>query len=341
MPPMREGEAGEMARRIFGALTAGLVCVSAAWGGAAPVAGKDDYTTPSAIPYPGDDPFTPEKASLGRDLFFDPILSRSGTISCSSCHLPALSWGDGRPRAIGEGRTPLPLRSPTLIDVAWTDRLGWDGKFKTLESVAFAPILGSKTMGMTEAEVITRLAARPDYVQKFGEAFGSTGITRPTIEAALATYERSIVSGKTPFDRWIGGDETALGASAKRGFALFSSKAHCSSCHSGWAFSDGSFHDIGTAVNDDIGRGRLFPTSVKLRYAFKTPTLRDVAHRAPYMHDGSLATLGDVIDLYDHGGIDRPSRSEEIRPLALTDQDKQDLIAFLDTLTTDAAVQAP
>jgi len=141
------------------------------------------------------------------------------------------------------------------------------------------------------------------------------------------------VSGEAPFDRWIKGDERAISVAAKRGFDLFNGKGHCAACHSGWSFSDSSFHDIGTARGDDIGRGRLFPTSVQLRYAFKTPTLRDVARRAPYMHDGSVATLADVIDLYDKGGIDRPSRAEEIRPLHLTAQEKGDLIAFLQTLT--------
>ena len=323
-----------MARRIVGFVAAGLLGAGFAWGEAARDI-KADYRPPSAIPYPSDNPFTAAKAGLGRDLFFDPVLSRSSTISCSSCHLPALSWGDGRARAVGEGHTPLPLRAPTLINVAWLDRLGWDGKFPTLESVAYAPLLGAANMGMTEPEVISRLSARPDYVAKFDTAFGTPDITRPRIEAALATYQRSIVSTPGPFDRWIAGDDQAIGVSAKRGFGLFNGKAHCAACHTGWAFSDGSFHDIGTAHGDDIGRGRLFPTSVKLRYAFKTPTLRDVAQRAPYMHNGSIATLRDVVDLYDRGGVARPSRSEEIRPLALSEQDKQDLIAFLGTLTGD------
>jgi cytochrome c peroxidase len=129
------------------------------------------------------------------------------------------------------------------------------------------------------------------------------------------------------------GDKAAISAAAKRGFQIFNGKAHCSNCHSGPSFTDGSFQDIGTAVDDDIGRGRLFPTSERLRYAFKTPTLRDVARRAPYMHNGSVATLQDVIELYNKGGIDRPSRSPLIKPLLLTAREKEDLIAFLQTLT--------
>ncbi len=171
------------------------------------------------------------------------------------------------------------------------------------------------------------------YVDAFAAAFGAAGITRRNIELALATFERSIVSGRAPFDRWVEGDDAAISAAAKRGFDLFNDKAHCSGCHNGFSFTDGSFHDIGTAKDTDIGRGRLFPNSVKLRYAFKTPTLRDVTRRAPYMHDGSIATLEEVIDLYDRGGIERPSRSVLIRPLGLTDAERADLIAFLDTLT--------
>jgi cytochrome c peroxidase len=181
---------------------------------------------------------------------------------------------------------------------------------------------------------MSRLSAIPGYVQAFDQAFGNGEITRRKVELALATYQRSIVSPEAPFDRWLKGDDLAINAAAKRGFALFNTKGRCAECHDGWAFTDGSFHDIGTAEGDDIGRGRLFPTSKKLRYAFKTPTLRDVGRRAPYMHDGSVPTLGAVVDLYDRGGIARPSRSEKIRPLGLSAQEKQDLVTFLDTLTT-------
>src|SRR5581483_2560786 len=136
--------------------------------------------------------------------------------------------------------------------------------------------------------------------------------------------------------------EAAISASAKHGFEIFNGKGRCSACHNGYAFSDGSFHDIGTAQGDDIGRGRLFPTSVKLRYAFKTPTLRDVARRAPYMHDGSVATLEQVVALYDKGGIERPSRAEAVVPLRLSDSEKSDLVAFLRTLSsTPQAVSVP
>ncbi len=180
--------------------------------------------------------------------------------------------------------------------------------------------------------MLERLSAIPGYARAFDAAFGKGEIATPKVEEALATFERSIVSRDAPFDRWIMGDPNAINASAKRGFALFNGKANCAACHSGWAFTDASFHDIGVAKGDDIGRGRFFPSSVKLQYAFKTPTLRDVTWRGPYMHDGSLQTLADVIDLYDRGGIDRPSRDEAIHQLNLRPGEKADLIAFLQTL---------
>jgi cytochrome c peroxidase len=295
---------------------------------------KEKYRRPSEIPFPKDDPYSNAKSKLGRTLFFDPLLSGSQTRSCASCHNPSLSWSDGLPRAIGENNAVLPLRSPTLLNVAWTPQLGWDGHFRNLEAVAFGPITAANNMNLPEAGLIARLSAIPAYIDAFHAAFGEGGISRRKIELALASFERTIVSGEAPFDRWIEGDETAIDEAAKRGFDLFNGKARCASCHSGWMFTDSSFHDIGTGEKDDLGRGRLFPSSIKLRYAFKTPTLRDVGRRAPFMHDGSVTTLAAVIDLYDRGGIARPSRSELIFPLGLTSREKADLIAFLHTLTS-------
>jgi len=291
------------------------------------------YRRPATIPFPEDNPYTKAKADLGKMLFFDPLLSGSRKHSCSSCHLPAKSWGDGLPHAIGEDPAGMEIRTPTLIDIAFVDILGWDGKFPDLESVTFGPLTSPQNMNITERELVRRLRAVPRYTAAFTSAFGDKHITRRKIELALATYERTIVAGQAPFDRWIMGDENAISPEAKRGFALFNGKAHCASCHSGPSFTDGSFQDIGSATGDDTGRGRLFPTSEKLQYAFKTPTLRDVAKRGPYMHDGSVATLEDVIELYNKGGIDRPSRSPSIKPLSLTAAEKAELIDFLKTLS--------
>jgi cytochrome c peroxidase len=294
---------------------------------------KRQYWRPAAIPYPKNNLYGRAKEELGRALFFDPILSGARVRSCATCHNPGLSWGDGEPRAIGENQVRLSLRSPTLLNVAWIPKLGWDGHFRDLESVAMGPITGQSNMNLSEDELIGRLSAIPGYVTAFDGAFGKGGVTRDRVEQALATFERSIVSTGAPFDHWLNGDENAMSAAAKRGFALFNGKANCAACHTGWAFTDAGFHDIGVAKDDDLGRGRLFLNSVKLQHAFKTPTLRDVTRRVPYMHDGSVATLADVIELYDRGGIDRPSRDNDIRPLNLQDGEKADLIAFLNTLS--------
>ncbi|MGN6749302.1 MAG: cytochrome-c peroxidase [Xanthobacteraceae bacterium] len=294
---------------------------------------KRQYSRPAAIPYPKENPFGRAKEQLGRALFFDPILSGARVRSCATCHNPELSWGDGEARAVGENQLRLPLRSPTLLNIAWIPKLGWDGHFHDLESVAMGPITGQTNMNLPERELIDRLSRLPGYLAAFDAAFGAGDVTRDKIEQALATFERTIVSADAPFDRWIRGDEAAISAAAKRGFVLFNGKANCAVCHTGWAFTDAAFHDIGVAKDDDLGRGRLFPTSLKLQHAFKTPTLRDVARRGPYMHDGSVATLADVIELYDRGGIDRPSRDNDIHSLNLQSREKADLIAFLNTLS--------
>lgn len=295
-----------------------------------------EFRRPHDIPFPANDPYTKAKADLGKLLFFDPILSTSHRWSCASCHNPSLSWGDGLPRAIGAANKPLPTRTPTLLNIAWIPLLGWDGKFHSLEQMVFAPITAPANMGGNEKELLAALKAIPGYRIAFAKAFSNGAITRLHVEQAIATYERTIVSGTAPFDRWIDGDKNAIGAAAKRGFDLFTGKAQCSQCHRGWNFTEGDFYDIGEAKADDLGRGALFKNSLKLQHAFKVPTLRDVARRGPYMHDGSVKTLADVIELYNRGGIDRPSRSELIKPLHLTARDKSDLIAFLKTLTAPA-----
>jgi cytochrome c peroxidase len=295
------------------------------------------YRPPPTVPT-ADAPDQRDKIALGKQLFFDPILSGSSTRSCATCHDPRLSWGDGKARAINDNNSAMQLRAPTLIDIYQLPKLGWDGKFRDIEAVTFAAITSAGNMDLAEHEALARLARKPAYVIAFSNIFPNEGVSRSTVEQAISAFERTIVSGSAPFDRWVAGQMDAISDSAQRGFALFNAKANCAACHSGWAFTDGSFHDIGTAKGDDIGRGVLFPTSRKLRYAFKTPTLRDVAQRAPYMHDGSVPDLAAVISLYNKGGIDRPSRSELIHPLGLSAQDQIDLISFLSTLSQTSPV---
>jgi cytochrome c peroxidase len=294
---------------------------------------KKDYEPPTAVPYPADDPYSAAKVRLGKMLFFDPILSGSGKIACASCHIPSHSFTDGRRLAMGVKE--MSTHTPTLLNVAWAPILAWDGHSPSLEKFPFGPILNPGIMGGKEEQLIAALKEIPGYRQAFAEAFPDHAVSRTNIELALATFERTIVSGPAPFDRWIAGDESAISESAKRGFDLFNGKAGCANCHIGWAFTDEGFYDVGVSRGDDIGRGKLFPNSTKLKYAFKVPTLRDVARRAPYMHNGSEPDLASVIDLYDRGGIDRPSRSELIKPLHLTAQEKADLITFLETLTSE------
>lgn len=345
-----------MATRLAGAAAAltfilGTIVIGGAWavGSASEpdrAARLAEFRRPDAIPFPEANPYSQAKAELGRALFFDPILSRDEGRACATCHVPSLDWTDDQPRAMRNDDAPMAVRTPTLVDIAWIERsLGWDGRFRDLESVAYVPITAPANMDMPEALLNERLNAVPRYVEAFRRAFPEAAdearpVTRPRIEQALATFQRLIVAGPAPFDAWVAGEPGAVSPAAKRGFDLFTGKAGCDACHSGHSFTDGSFHDIGTASGDDIGRGRFFPTSTALRYAFKTPTLRNVARRPPYMHDGAARTLAEVVEIYDRGGIDRPSRSRDIRPLGLTAQEKGDLIAFMESLS-DAGADGP
>ncbi len=268
---------------------------------------------------------------LGRSLFFDTVASDSGRTSCATCHQPDRSWSDTHPLAIGDDGQPLSFKAPTLLNVGSLDRLGWTGRFADTASVSLFA-MRSTTMNMPVKSLLDRLRARPAYVALFNQAFAHQDITTDDVGTALARYVNSITSARSSFDSWVEGDGTAISADAKRGFAIFVGKGHCNECHSGWAFTDGSFHDIGS-TDSDPGRGRYFPTSLMLRHAYKTPSLRGVAQRTPYMHDGSKTTLDEVIELYNRGGVDRPSRAEAIRPLHLSDQEKADLKAFLAALS--------
>jgi len=300
------------------------------------------YRRPAAIPYPDDNTSTPDRELLGRTLFFDPRLSGSGWISCASCHNPGLAWGDGLPRAIGHGMQQLGRRTPTILNLAWAPALFWDGRAESLEQQALGPIQAPGEMNMSLDALVARLNGIDGYRQLFARAYPRAGISQDTVAKAIATFERGVISGTAPFDRWIAGDERAIPAAAKRGFTLFNEKGRCATCHAGWRLTDDSFHDIGVQ-SDDEGRGRILPGIAPARFAFKTPTLRNVARRAPYLHDGSAATLADVVDLYDRGGlVRRPSLAAEIKPLDLTAQEKADLIEFMQTLTSrDIEVRVP
>jgi cytochrome c peroxidase len=295
---------------------------------------KRDYRRPTPRPIENQ-----ALVELGRDLFFDPRISASGKTACASCHFPELGYvvTDAHPR--NDSGKPTSRKSQPLIGLGFAGNapVGWDGRSPTLEAQAKTSIAtGSMSMRETETpvkvEVIEeRVRSALDYVAKFSAALPGKPIDIDAIAQALAAFERTLEPGTSPFDRWVGGEEAAIPESAKRGFGLFTGKAGCAACHSGWRFTDDQFHDIGTTTTDQ-GRGREAKDAM-LNYAFKTPTLRSVALRAPYMHNASIATLADVVRLYEKGGIDRPSRSPLLQPIELTEPETSDLVAFMETLT--------
>ena len=296
---------------------------------------KAQYRRPDSTPFPKDNPYTLEKVTLGKRLYFDTRLSAANLLSCASCHNPAYGWGDGLPKGVGHGMKQLARRSPTIINAAFGQIFMWDGRAGSLEEQALGPIAADAEMNLPIDQLIPKLKGISEYPPLFQAAFPKEGLAPGSIAKALATYERTVVSGRAPFDAWIEGDDTAISEGAKRGFVLFNTKAACANCHSGWNFTDDSFHDIGLA-DSDIGRGKYLPQVIKMAHAFKTPGLREITRRGPYMHDGSLPTLEAVTDHYSNGGISRPSRSEQINALGLTKQEKDDLVAFMKSVTSDS-----
>jgi cytochrome c peroxidase len=292
------------------------------------------YRRPATIPFPKDNPYTPEKAALGKKLYFDTRLSVTSAQSCASCHSPSFGWGDGLAVGVGHGMQKLGRHSPTVINAAWSDIFMWDGRLPTLEAQALGPIQSAGEMNMPLDQLMSRLSSIPEYKPLFAAAFPQEGMNDKTLAKAIATYERTVVSERAPFDAWIEGDEKAISEDAKRGFVLFNGKAQCAACHEGWNFTNEGFQDIGLP-SEDVGRGQYLPAVIKMQHAFKTPSLREIARRAPYMHDGSLPTLEAVVDHYDGGGVDRPSRSDLMKPLGLDAREKSELVAFLNTLTSN------
>jgi cytochrome c peroxidase len=286
---------------------------------------------------------------LGRLLFWDPRASASGKTSCESCHRPHLGWAVTDPQSRNDSGKLTSRKSPTLIGIGHLAPgvpNGWDGRNATLEAQAKSSIVtGSMSMRETDApvkvEIIEeRIRAVPEYAARFKAALPDTPINIDSIAKAIAAYERTFEPGPAAFDRWVDGDRAAISDSAQRGFVLFASKALCFACHGGWRFTDDKFHDIGTSTTD-LGRGRDLKTDPQMQHAFKTPTLRSVALRPPYMHNASSANLDEVIRHYEKGGIDRPSRSPMMMSVPLTEQERRDLVAFLETLTGAPEGDAP
>jgi cytochrome c peroxidase len=308
---------------------------------------KAEYRRPAARPVE-----KPALVDLGRHLFWDPRASASGKTACGTCHLPYLGWAVTDPQSRNDSGKLTSRKSQPLVGIghATGSPYGWAGTSASLEAQVKSSIAtGSMSMRETDTpvkvEVIEqRIRDIPDYVEKFKAALPGAAITLDTIAQAIAAYERTMEPGIAAFDRWIDGDEGAISESAKRGFVLFNTKTTCFACHTGWRFTDDKFHDISTSTTD-MGRGRVDKDDVMMRYAFKTPTLRSVALRPPYMHNSSQATLYDVVKHYEKEPIDRPSRSPLFVAVALSEQERLDLVAFMQTLTGvpegDAAPTAP
>jgi len=296
---------------------------------------KESFRRPSQIPLtPSDNRVTEAKYYLGRQLFFDPRLSQSNMISCASCHNPSLSWGNGLARGVGHGHAVLGRKVPTLYNAAWSTYLFWDGRAEGLEDQALGPIQAPLEMNMPLPQLVKKLGKIQGYVEQFNAVFPEAGLSAETIAKAIATYERSIISAPSRFDRWVEGDEEAISDSAKRGFVLFNGKANCVACHTGWNFTNGSFADVGIAganpdPNANLGR-------MKEPFFFKTPTLIGIHERGPYMHDGSVATLEAVIENYDQGGVvKRHLVGVQLKKLGLSIAEKKDLISFLKALSPE------
>ena len=295
---------------------------------------KDAYRRPIESPQNPDNPMTPESIALGRDLFFETRISGSGMLSCASCHNPSLNWEDGLDTAVGHGHQKLGRSTPTILNAAWNKANFWDGRAETLEEQALGPIEAAGEMNMPLDRMLEVLQGIPGYSAKFEKAYPGEGISNDTVAKAIANFERTVVSGEAPFDHWIKGDEAAISDAAKEGFVTFNTKANCAACHSGWNFTDSSFHDIGVET-DDKGRGKFLGFD-SMNYFFKTPTLRNIKGRAPYMHNGTENDLEEVIELYNQGGrAHRDTLSKDIRPLNLNATEKENLIEFLKTLSSE------
>ena len=295
---------------------------------------KQAYRRPGTIPFPETAAYSPQMATLGKMLFFDPRLSGAQNLSCASCHNPSFGFEVPVPGAIGSANTPLARKANTILDAAWSTSLFWDGRAKSLEDQAVGPITTPAEMNGKFPEIVGRLKDVSEYATWFDRLFPGSGVTKENLLTAIATYERTVVAGEAPFDRWVDGDETAISASAQRGFDLFNGKAGCSNCHTGWNFTDNKFHDIGLST-DDIGRGKYEPGNPKAQYAFKTPGLRNLSYRAPFGHHGQFPDLESIIAFYGAGGINRPSKSELMKPFDVSDAETQDLLAFLRSLTAE------
>jgi cytochrome c peroxidase len=288
------------------------------------------------VPWPADNPYSPDKAELGRALFFDPRLSQDSKVSCANCHMPKYAFGDGLKVSEGfQGQTGR-RNAPTVINRAYSLAQFWDGRAATLEEQVKGPIENPVEMALTLDAAVERLRRIPGYAAWFERVFGTRDFTIEHVTKAVATFERTVLSGNSPYDRYKAGDKKAMSAAQVRGMKVFFEKAKCDQCHEGINFTTNAFHNLGVGMDKpnppDLGRYEI-TKDPKDWGAFKTPTLRDVALTAPYMHDGSLKTLEEVVEFYNRGGIPNQNRDEKITALRLSERDRKDLVEFLKALS--------
>lgn len=291
---------------------------------------------------PADNPMTPEKVALGRQLFFDARLSGDGKLSCYSCHLNEKGLTDGVALNKGAFDKPLTRHTPTLWNIGYHGEYYWDGRSKTLEAQAKAAWTGVNMGASKPEEIVAKLNAIPDYRAQFQSVFGSdAGVDN--VPRALAAFMRTIISNNTPWDRHLRGETSAVSEAAARGFKVFE-KAGCINCHSGRLFTDQVYHNVGIGMKAEKPDPGRFNVSKNPRDtgAFKTPTLRDVVDSAPYFHDGSAATLEEAVKIMVAGGIDNPHLDREnLKPATLTADEFKDLIEFLKALDEPATLKEP
>jgi len=296
------------------------------------------------LPIPSDNPPTTETIALGRKLYYDPLLSVDNTVACATCHSPGHGFSDGKQFSEGVRGQKGGRNAPTVFNAAYYTLQFWDGRAPSLEKQAEGPVQNPVEMAHTLPSVEKKLSANPSYRAEFEKAFGPGRITYEMVGKAIASFERTVISGNSPFDRYFyGGDKKALTPAARRGLEVFrnAKKGNCAVCHTigekHALFTDNKFHNIGVGAEGgeirDLGRYAVTKNKADLG-AFKTPSLRGVAQTAPYMHDGGLNTLKDVIDFYVGGGNSNPNLDKEIKPLDfLTGQERIALRVFLESLT--------
>jgi cytochrome c peroxidase len=291
-------------------------------------------------PVPKDNPLTPARVRLGRRLFFDPILSADRTVACASCHDPTHGFASPAGVGVGIGGRRTARKAPTLFNRAFGKAFFWDGRETSLEAQALRPIANPDEMGDSVDRVVRRLREDRAYAAGFGAAFPD-GLTAANLARALASFERVLLTGNSRVDRFRAGDLGVLDDGERHGLWLFESRGQCWRCHAGRNFTDETYHNTGVGwgkPSADAGRHAVTHQDAD-RGRFKTPTLRGLAHTAPYMHDGSLKTLQDVVEFYNRGGVKNPNLDPAMTPLGLSKEEVRDLVAFLRALSdTPAAV---